>query len=132
MSENVLPKEVKRLIEEHINSVFQVEVLLLLHEHRRKEWDADALSREFGLDLNVAATQMADLYSRGFLTVKKDAGLLYQYRPATSEMDRAVEGLAAAYKVRRMSVISSIFSKPVSNITLFADAFRVRKDNQDD
>lgn len=132
MSEKILPKEVINLINEHINSVFQLEILLLLHQHRRKEWSAETLSREFGLDRNVAATQIADLHSRGFLTERTDDGLLYQYSPASSELERAVDGLASAYAVRRMTVISSIFSKPVKKITLFADAFKIRKNAQDD
>ena len=131
-----IPQEVKAFIAEHIDSVMQLEVLLLLHKSPQQSFNASDLARELRIDPAWAQNQLADLTARGLLvqpTATPDGGSepQYRYQARTPELHRAVTGLAQEYADRRVTVISLIFSKPVDKIRSFADAFRIRKDRSD-
>lgn len=128
MTQGPISQEVKRFIIEHINSVFQLEVLLLLHGQKEKMWSNEDVDRELGIGLEEAKAQLDDLHSRGLLMLDKSVHSLYHYNPVSEKLDQAVNGLAKAYNERRVNVLSSIFSKPVDKVRLFAEAFRIRKD----
>lgn len=127
VTQGPLTQEVKRFINEHINSVFQVEVLLLLHSQKEKAWSAEAVDRELGIGLEEAQIQLDDLCSRGLFATEEGHPSTCRYSPASDQLDQAVSALAKAYSERRVNVLSSIFSKPVDKVRLFAEAFRIRK-----
>ena len=128
MNDDRVPAVVKEFIADHINSVEQLEVLLLLHRRREATWGAAEVGRELRIDQSWAAAQLEDLSTRGLLARTQAAAPLYQYGPATPALEQAVGALAATYAERRVTVISLIFAKPNDNIRTFADAFRFRKD----
>jgi hypothetical protein len=53
----------------------------------------------------------------------------FTYAPRTQALDDAVEGLAKAFSTHRVSVITLLFSTPSEGIGSFADAFKLRKDD---
>jgi hypothetical protein len=127
-----LPQDVRKLIGDHIVSVEQLEILLLLRDRSESEWNAKALSEEARTSERSAATRLADLEGRGFLSGRDDRGTsLYRYNPSTGWLAHAVELLAKAYAERRYTVIDLIFAKPIDNLKVNADAFRFRKDDAD-
>jgi hypothetical protein len=121
------PADVERFILEHITSVEQIEVLLLLRAHSDKDWNAQAVSRAIYTQPDAAAMRLADLHGRGFLTAQKEPGE-YRYHPQSDEQKRLVDRLAELYKERRVAVISLIYSKPQDPVQVFADVFRLRKE----
>jgi hypothetical protein len=132
MPDDKIPADVKRLIHNHINSVEQLEVFLLLREQSDREWNAVEVSRELRIQPESAATRLAALTEGRLLASTGGAdktALCYRYQPATSDLERAASGLSAAYKERRYSVIDLIFSKPTDNIRTFSDAFRIRRED---
>jgi hypothetical protein len=123
-----LPEAVCRLIAEHIDSVEQLEVLLLLWRHASRGWAPEAVARELRIEPASADKRLEDLERGGFLQCRDRACREYWYAPAPSERDALVRGLAEGYAERRVTVINLIFSKPVDRIRTFADAFLLRKD----
>lgn len=128
MSDPQIPQEVQTFIADHIESVVQLEVLLLLHANTQRVFSAADIGRELRIDPAWAAEQLINLCSRGVLTCTNATDSLYRYGPRKPEMSQAVNGLARAYADRRVTIIGLIFSKPVDKIRSFADAFRLRKD----
>lgn len=124
MAYNEIPEEVNRFITNHINSIEQLEVLLLLFNNANREWDANEVSRELRISSESAAARFEDLRSRGLLYTNKKTGK-YQYYPQNSDLDRAVNRLDRAYKEHRVTLINLIFSKPIDKIRTFADAFKI-------
>lgn len=125
-----IPEDVKQFIFGHISSVMQLEVLLFLASHAQREWTVSALVKEFRVDPGWVETEVGELCAHGLLSCEKREGATegsYRYTPRTPELDQAVAGLAKAYTDRRVTVTSLIYSKPVDNIRVFADAFRLRK-----
>jgi hypothetical protein len=133
VAEDAIPDEVKAFIAAHIESVLQLEVLLLLHAQAPRPWTAAELAQELRIDAAWVAGQLASLADAGVLAATAAGGNApqYRYEPRAAELDRAVAGLAREYAARRVTVIGLIFSKPVDKIRSFADAFRLRKDKPD-
>ena len=132
MSDEGIVQEVRAFIAEHIDSVLQLELLLLLQKKRDRDFDAAGVVQELRIDPAWAAGQLEALCSAGILACVEAVGVRrYHYAPKTPELDAAVQKLDQAYTDRRVSVISLIFSKPTDKLRSFADAFRVRKDKSD-
>lgn len=123
-----IPVAVRELIQQHIDSVEQLEVLLLLHDQPGRDWSAAEVSEELRTNEQSTATRLADLTARGLVAEGAARGV-YRYAPRTHHLDAAVDGLAREYAVRRVSVITLIFAKPLDRIRSFADAFRFRRDS---
>lgn len=131
MADDALSNQVKEFIAQYIDSVAQLEILLLLQTNRQQEWSADALARELRIEPTGAANELSQLAARRLLTSIPGDPLKYRYDPHNESLDAAVVGVAQAYLVRRVTVISLIFSKPTDKLRVFADAFRIRKENPD-
>jgi hypothetical protein len=125
MTPSGLREDVDRLLRVHIHSVEQMEVLLLLRAHPSRDWTGAQAAQELRIDPDSAGGRLSDLHARGFLA--PGAPGAFRYAPEHPDVARAVEGLAAAYAERRVTVINLIFSKPSERISSFADAFRLRR-----
>jgi hypothetical protein len=129
LHESGLPEEVRRFIAHHIESVEQLEILLLLYKRPGQAWSSEAVSQELRIDAKSAGERLEDMAHDGLLRRQGRSPCEYQYGPENSKLEDAVRGLAAGYAERRVTVINLIFSKPIDRIRTFADAFRLRKDD---
>jgi hypothetical protein len=125
------PEDIRRLLLESITSVDQLEVLLLLRAHPEREWDPEQVSRELYTRPAAAAMRLADLHALRLVDLADRGKNLYRYRPGTPEQAGVVDRLAEVYKERRVAVITLIYSKPLSQVQSFADAFRLRKEKEE-
>lgn len=127
-----VPNDVQRLIDEHITSVEQLEILLLLAARREVAWTPKQVSEEIRTSTSSAVSRLEDLRAHGFLAaVNSGADDAYQFQPSSSAMRAAVEHLASIYRERRFTIIDLIFAKPIDRLRVYADAFRFRKDKPD-
>lgn len=127
-----LPEGVRRFIAEHIESVEQLEILLLLFRHPERTWSADEASRELRISELSAGERLVDLARDTRVVRAENGGRDYRYAPEDAERDEAVRGLVSAYAERRVTVINLIFSKPTDKISTFANAFRFWKGGERD
>lgn len=133
MAGSQLPEEVVQLVREHILSLEQLEILLLLRARAGQEVTPELVRDEVRTSESSAETRLADLARRGFLKVRNATGqTLYSYQPRDAALARAVDLLERAYAERRYTVIDLIFSKPIDNLRVYAGAFRFRKGNDSD
>ncbi len=123
-----IPHAVRRLIVEEIESIAQLETLLLLYRSPERTWTPDQVSIELRIDPRWTAEQLTVLERRGFLSQSSDPPS-YRFHAATPEMASAVALLAESYADRRVAVIALIYSRPRDPIRLLADAFRVRRES---
>jgi hypothetical protein len=87
-----LPEGVRRLIHEHIDSVEQMEVLLLLRREPTP-WTPEAVARELRIETGSALKRLEDLERRGFLECVDRACAEHQYAPVPPERDRPYSDL---------------------------------------
>ena len=71
--------------------------------------------------------RLQELHRAKLLTASGSDPLVYRFNPASPDAP-VVAALETIYKVRRVSVISFIYSKPTDPLRAFSDAFRLRKD----
>ena len=126
-----IPDEAANLIIDHIDSVEQLEILLLLHRHAGRTRSAAEVANELRVEAGSAQRRLEDLAGRAF--VEKD-GAGFSYR-SNNPRDGAVRLLADTYRERRVSVITLIFSKPpkAANdpVRALADAFKIKRGPKD-
>ncbi len=120
-----LPDNVARFLHQHIDSVEQLEVLLLVRFSPGRSWSPEDMARELYSHPTSIAQRFQSLLGRGLL--RESAAGHYQYAPRSADLDRLVARLAETYRERRVAVISLIASKPMENVKAFSDAFRIRR-----
>lgn len=128
MAEQAISERVRAFVAQQIDSVVQLEALLLLHAHPQKEFEPADVARELRIDAAWAEPQLLELCRKGLLKCNEASTRLFRYAPASPELDATVSDLAQAYATRRVTIISLIFSKPPNPIRSFAEAFRLRRD----
>lgn len=124
MASSAVPDSVKRLIAERIDSVPELEALLLLREHADRGWTPGEAGQRLYVSTAVATHVLAKLAGHGFLSGSDG---VYRYA-AESGLAQAVDQLADAYSHHLVQVTEMIHNKPPPSIRHFANAFRLRKD----
>lgn len=125
MSQSDLPDDVRRFVAEHVDTVEQLEVLLLMHARPAEVWTRERLSDELRTSPMSAAMRLERLCATG-LCEEAEGGI--RLRPPDADVERAIRLLATAYRERRVSLITLIYTRPPAGVRAFADAFRLRKD----
>jgi hypothetical protein len=129
VNDSELPADVVDFLARHIDSVEQLETLLLLHREPERGWSATEAARALYSRPESVGRRLAVLHLQGLLRVSDDEPEpCFHYAPNTSEAHAAVGRLADAYRERRTRVVTLIASRPMDNVRAFADAFRIRKD----
>lgn len=123
-----IPENVLTFLRDHIHSVEQLEMLLLLKRQCDREWSVTEISRTIASDPLITASRLARFHSLHILTSKEEN--VYRYAPESPALDRTIADLADAYSKYHVHVIGLIYSKPIDKVRTFADAFRLRKDKQ--
>jgi DNA-binding MarR family transcriptional regulator len=123
---NIAP-HVSRLLAEHIDSVEQLEILLLLRGAPERAWSATEVADALYTHPDSAGRRLDALGTSGLLARNAGDERRWCYRPRTEKLDAAVSDLAATYAERRVAVITLIASRPMDNVRAFSEAFRLRK-----
>jgi hypothetical protein len=126
LSEAEIDAHVRSFVHDQIESVVQVEVLLLLHAEPGRAFAGADVVEALRVEPAWAEAQLSHLCGRGILAEAGPGS--FRFAPRTAEVAGAVAGLARAYADRRVTVIGLIYAKPSEPLRSFADAFRIRKD----
>jgi hypothetical protein len=131
VAEEAIPERLKAFIADQIDSVVQLEILLLLHAHAHQEFSAAQVAQELRIDAAWAEPQLTELCARGTLACTGGSPSLYRYAPASPQVHETIDQLAQMYSTHRVTLTTLIFSKPPSPVRSFSDAFRLRRDRSD-
>ena len=131
MANDLIPEDVKQFIVDKIDSVAELEGLLLLRKNQETEWDTEALSQRLYTSRQQTDDVLAHLYSKGFLAVKKGESPIYRYQPNSPEVAEMVDRVAEIHSNYLIPVTNLIHSKPQIKVQKFADAFKFRKEEED-
>lgn len=121
---DVIPANVQEFIIRHIDSVSQLEALLILRAQPDKDWEvAQIASRVYASEREIGDV-LERFAAEGFL---KRNGDVYRYDCKDPAMDQTIADLASCYASHLIPVTNMIHSKPRS-MRSFSDAFKLRKD----
>jgi hypothetical protein len=118
----VISDQLSRFIAAHIVSIEQLEILLLLREHRGRAFSQEELNQVMKSSETSVRSRLADLQRRRLVARE---GTRFRYQPAP-ELEPVLAELASAYAERRYTVIDLIFGRSNDKLRVFADAFKVR------
>ena len=123
MVDDGIPAELRDFIAKSIDSVAQLEALLLLRANPETSWDVVQLARRLYVNEAEAAGILAHLVEQGF-AVEQDGSYRYDRltKPAAT-----IARLADAYARQLIPITNLIHAKP-RGIRAFADAFKIKRD----
>lgn len=122
-----IPDEVKAFVLEHIDSIEQLEILLVLFRQPQREFTPEEVCAELRISAQSCTDRLRDLHGRGLIERSDDGRYQFGSDPARN---RRVWALSQAYLERRVAMINLIFSKPTEKIRTFANAFKFRKEDE--
>jgi hypothetical protein len=124
MSEQLLPAELWEFLETHIDSIAQLEALLLLRDAPGAAWDAKSIAKRLYVPEHEALRALAHLAGNGLIARDGDR---FQFHPQSEGLSQGVVLLADYYRSHLISITNLVHSKP-RRIQQFADAFKLKKD----
>lgn len=130
MAYEELPSDIARFIRAHIDSVGQLEILLLLHASEGKDLTVRQINERLRSNPSSVQSRLDTLESHGLVASRSAEERLYRFEPKAQENARTVEHLARYYSDFRVRVIDWIFA-PRDQIKNFSDAFRLKEDERD-
>jgi hypothetical protein len=126
-SGNGIPAHVLRFLEGNIDTVAQLETLLMMSEGPDRNWlIADVASRNYVSEQRASDTLTA-LRRRGLVSCVESPPC-FRFDPASDEVRAVVADLARCYQKNLSRVTEIIHAKPSASITEFARAFDLKKD----
>jgi hypothetical protein len=123
MADEPVPDDVRDYILNHIDSIAQLEALLLLRAHPGEAWDILTVARRLYVPEPDVSDALERLINNGIVSFEQGT---FSYRPPP-EIHDLIERVAATYRRHLIPVTNLIHSKP-SRIHQFADAFKFRRD----
>jgi hypothetical protein len=124
MSDGEIPRSIRKFIARHIDSVGQLEALLLLRAGPGEGWTVGRVAGRLYVG-EQEVTEMLERLCHDGLLVRTDEA--YRYCCGTEELQHMVDELADLY-ARQLIPITNMIHAKSRRIRQFADAFRFRKD----
>lgn len=128
MTDEPIPDDIRRFILTSLESIPQLEALLLLRGNSTVEWDAGGVGKRIYIPEQKAGEILVKLQEAGFIAASSDDACLYHFSPASTAMGRLVDRLAEIYAANLVAVTKLIHEKAGQQVRKFADAFRLRKE----
>jgi len=124
---NEIPSHVLRFLEENIDTVPQLETILMMSEAPDRSWlIADVASWNYISEQRATDTLNA-LQRRGLVS-SQGSPPRFRFNLGTDATRAAVADLARCYQRNLSRITTLIHSKPSAPITEFARAFDLKKD----
>lgn len=128
MSKTIIPEDVAQFILEKIDSVAQMEALLLLRGNPEEKWSLEAIAERLYISEAQAAEVVARLCADGIFIAQEGERLFYRYQPGSPELRHMLDRVTDLYKNHLVPVTNLIHSVPKPKVQEFADAFKLGKD----
>jgi DNA-binding IclR family transcriptional regulator len=128
VSQHSLPDAVVGFVHEHVASIGQLEILLLLRRRGGELLEPAAVARELAMDAGWVERELAQLASQGLIENAGNGIPAWRWAPRTPALEAAAAAVADAYVTHRVAVVTLVVERPNQRLRVFADAFRVRKD----
>jgi hypothetical protein len=124
MAQDFISPDLKAFLLRYLDSVGQLEALLLLYRERQRSWDAREVAQRLYTSEADAIALLAHLAADGLIAVGEDG---FRYCPLSVEQADLVEKLAVTYARHLIPVTNIIHAKP-RRVREFANAFKLKKD----
>jgi hypothetical protein len=122
--------QVDRFILVQIDSVPQLEALLLLFNSRPKIWSVDEMANALYVRNEVASRILDSLAQRELIAEVPRDSEAFSYNSDDEDRNSLLEDVDAIYRKEVVRISSIIHSKAPAGLRDFARAFRIKKDKE--
>lgn len=123
---DLFPEDLRDFVLRHIDSIAQLEALLLLRRNPSEAWAADVVAKRLYTTETEATNALDQLCADGLLNCIDGS---YRFDPQSDEQRQMVELLADSYRRHLIPITNLIHGKP-RRLREFSDAFKIRKERQ--
>ena len=124
MPDDLVPADLRDFILERIDTVAQLEAILLLRKYPERVWSVAEVAARLYIDNAGAETLLRKLCADGLCVEEEQS---FRFQPSSTELSSMIDRVAECYVHYLIPVTKLIYNKP-ARIHKFADAFRFRKD----
>jgi hypothetical protein len=124
-----LPQRVRRFLARCVDTVEQLETILLLQRHPDRSWSAADVGEALGLSHRGVANDLEVLGSRDLLDVRLGADVRYRFSPGAPDVAADARQVAEAYRVSRGAVLAFVTARRRRSLRDFSDAFKLTEDD---
>jgi hypothetical protein len=124
MVDDLIPADVRDFLVNYIDSIAQLEALLLLRASPGERWTAEVVASRLYVDAPVAEAELARLCAHSLISCQDS---VYSYAGNNAELNSVVDRLAVLY-ARHLIPVTNLIHAKRGRIREFASAFRLRKD----
>jgi hypothetical protein len=124
-----LPAAVETFLRNYIDTLQQIELLMLLMKSPDRWWDAPAVAKAIGTDPTSARVDLERLGSRNLLAISISSEVRYRFQPGTASLQAATDAFQDALRTHGLDVFRFVSDTPRRAMRDFADAFRIRRDD---
>jgi hypothetical protein len=97
MADDVIPDEIKQFILNNIDSIAQLEALLLLRKDPQLDWTIDAVAKGLYISEQETSILLRRLCAGSFLITTAEKPAAYRYHTNSNELGQMVDRLAELY-----------------------------------
>ena len=121
-----IPRDVNLFLREHLRSITQLDLLLLLYAAPGRRFTAAQASAALRVPERFVTGLLVDFARSRVLTAEDADPPTWHFDPA-GPYARVVAGLADVVGKRKRAVHDLILAEPSADVQLFSDAFRLRR-----
>lgn len=121
-------QQVDRFIVDEIDSVPQLEALLLFWKNRPQVWSCESMAKSLYVSPDVSRDILARLAQRHLITPVESGRGEFALNADSEEKERLLASLDAIYRRELVRISNMIHTKASRGVRDFADAFRLKKE----
>jgi hypothetical protein len=122
--DDLISADIRDFITRHIDTVSQLEALLLLRAERQEHWSLERIAARVYTSPEEIDEVLERFCREGFLVRDGDS---FRYECADPATDAIIGRVANAYTTHLIAITNLIHGKS-RDVRAFADAFKLRKD----
>ncbi|HKU16106.1 MAG TPA: hypothetical protein VJQ52_17050 [Steroidobacteraceae bacterium] len=123
-----IPARVLQFLAERIDTVPQLEALLLLWENPQRSWSDEHVAARIYVSRAVAAQILQALQRQQLVVTEPAQGAQYRYNPQWDPSGEVMPEVASAYSRHLVQLATFIHSRASTAVREFARAFDLKKD----
>jgi hypothetical protein len=128
MNDDPIPSDVSDFLTRYIDSIAQLEALLLLRHHPEPQWTAQEVAKRLYISEQQTAAILARLAEDRLVEWTDRAAGRVVYRPGSAALAEVVDRVAEAYRRHLVPITNLVHGKVQTRVQKFADAFKLRKE----
>jgi hypothetical protein len=128
MTSPEIPHRVLQFLAERIDTVPQLEALLLLWENPQRLWSEEDLAARIYVSRQVAATILQALQRQQLVAAEPAPAVGYRYNPQWDASGEVIPEVATTYRRHLVPLATFIHSRASTAVREFARAFDLKKD----